>query len=49
MADALSRRSCLLSEMQVSVQGFESFVELYVEDRTFAPLIADPLIAEKSG
>ncbi|KAL6531492.1 hypothetical protein OROMI_027855 [Orobanche minor] len=40
VADALSRRQCLLGDMRIEVQGFDTFRELYATDTFFGPIIA---------
>ncbi|CAA7017008.1 unnamed protein product [Microthlaspi erraticum] len=41
VADALSRRHCLVSTMHTSVSGFASFSDLYESDSFFGPVLRD--------
>ena len=47
-ADALSRRTSLLTQMHNQVLGFDTFQELYAADPYFAPLLEDVVIGFRS-
>lgn len=38
VADALSRKSSFLTEMRVEIAGFDTFKELYLDDKFFGPI-----------
>lgn len=38
VADALSRRTCLLTDLRVNVAGFDTFKSLYANDPVFGPI-----------
>lgn len=40
VADALSRRQCLISDMQIRVISFDDFRALYITDAFLAPIYA---------
>ena len=47
VADALSRRSCLLVNMRVEVPGFNSFAEILTTDPYFSRVIQDVQAGKK--
>ena len=48
VADALSRRSCLLVNMRVEVPSFDSFAELLTTDPYFSKVIQDVQAGKKT-
>ena len=48
MADALSRRKNLLTQMSIEVPDFESFVELFESDPYFSTILAKVQAGEKT-
>ncbi|KAH9735062.1 Endonuclease [Citrus sinensis] len=47
-ADALSRRTSLLTQMHNQVLGFDTFRELYASDPYFAPILEDVVVGFRS-
>ena len=48
VADALSRRTSLLTQMHNQVLGFDTFRELYASDPYFAPILEDVVAGFRS-
>ena len=48
VADALSRRSCLLVNMRVEVLGFESLRDLFETDPYFSEVLSDVQAGKKN-
>ncbi|XP_017255857.2 transposon Ty3-I Gag-Pol polyprotein isoform X1 [Daucus carota subsp. sativus] len=48
VADALSRKASFLTEMRVEVEGFDTFKDLYADDKFFGPIFQAILQGEHS-
>ena len=48
VADALSRRSCLLVNMRVEVPGFDSLADMLTADPYFSKVIQDVQAGKKT-